>query len=262
MPERRDLTVWSGPINATSFGGSVPGSGTIRFVSCTGDGFGGTPVCRSFADKWADQSGRRLPGMFQQFGLRDADVGNLILGAFSAGSHLWRRILAGSPADRARVRALLLTDATYSAGGTPSKPEPVSGFIEFALDALRDTSKMFIATASDSPNKNYGSASQVLAATMREIERLSGARFKEGGRLPTTEQPERLFTSPAGNIIFAHYGMKGGGHGYHPKLAPELWTKVMQPWLHRSPLADSWPWLAGAAGVAAGFALAATLMRA
>ena len=69
----------------------------------------------------------------------------------------------------------------------------------------------------------------MLDATRREIEARSGVSFAEGGTLPIAQQPDRLLTAPG--IIFADYGWQGGGHRLHPKLAPELWQNVLQPWV-------------------------------
>lgn len=222
-----DLVVWAGPVARFQVpGATVPGA-QEKFWACRGDQTATFAHCPSLADGWVDGQGRRLPQMLAQLGLNEADVDNLYYGAFSAGGSVIKRLLR-HPADRQKVRAVMLSDATYS-GGTAQQPNPIEGFILYALDALAG-GKLFVATASASPNYNHGSAAQVLAATRKEIEARSGQAFTEGGTVPLSSQPDRLYTLGP-NIIFADYGMQGGGHAYHPKLAPELWQQILQPWL-------------------------------
>lgn len=237
-----------------SVGGPAwPGVDKMLLAGCTGDGTGGTAICRVYAEQWGNAA-----GMFRHLALTDKQAGELVLAGFSAGGHLWRRLLA-RPEFRARVRGALFADATYSSEGSAASPAPVSGVVEYALDALRDPSKVLVATASSSPNKNFGSGEQVLLATMREVEKRSGVRFREGGTLQTTPPPERVFRSPGGNIVFAMYGTRAGGHAGHPGLAPQVWRATMLPLIERSGLQS--PWLVAAAAAAAGAAVATVALR-
>ena len=224
-----DLVVWAGPVyKAQVPGATVPGA-QEKFWGCRGDKTATYPHCPTLADSWLDAEGRRLPQMLAKLGLNEADVDNLYYGAFSAGGSVIKRLLRHS-ADRQKVRAVMLSDATYS-GGTAAHPNPIEGFTSYALDALNGD-KLLVATASASPNYNHGSAAQVLAATRKQIEQRSGQSFQQGGALPLPTQPDVLYTlGPAPNVIFADYGMQGGGHAYHPKLAPSLWQNILQPWL-------------------------------
>ena len=70
----------------------------------------------------------------------------------------------------------------------------------------------------------------MLEANRKEIEKRSGNVFLPAD-VPVSEQPESALRSPSGNVIFANYGMKGGGHGHHPKIAPDYWQSVLQPWI-------------------------------
>lgn len=244
------MTVWGGPVGAFQMPGTK-GLGTIKFVNCTGDGSGGSAQCRAFADSWADAAGRRVPGMLRMLGLPD-DGGDLFLAAYSAGGHIWKRVFA-SPADRARVRGVLLADAMYSSGGTPKNPEPIAGFVDYAIDVMRDQRKIFVATASANPNKSYGSGAEVMDATRKAIEQRAGVTFRDAGKLPLAEQPARALVSPSGNVLFLDYGMSGGGHGSHPRRAPEIWDAIIIPWLKHGPsFSLQSPWLAGAVGFAFG----------
>jgi hypothetical protein len=223
-----DIVIWSGPVNASQVpGATVPGA-TDRYIPCVGDVQPGKANCPALANGWLDGSGRRLPRLLESLGYSEDQVGNIYLGAFSAGGSIVKRLLE-HPADRARIRAVLLADASYSSGGTPAHPEPVEGYVRYALDLLADPTRYFLATASASPNKNYGSGAQVLGATREEIERRSGVAFVPGGSLPVP--PDAMWSTPGGNVVFADYGMQGGGHGFHPQIAPRMWQEVLVPWL-------------------------------
>jgi hypothetical protein len=162
--------------------------------------------------------------MLASMGLKESDIDNLYLGAFSAGGSTLRHLL-NHEKDRAMVRAVMLHDATY----THPSPAPIEPFVKYALDTV-GTNKLMLATVSNSPNGQAGSGSDVLRETRKEIERRLGKSFTQGGALPVSDQPLTLH-SLGPNVLFADYGGKGGGHGYHPKMAPEMWQQVLQPWL-------------------------------
>jgi hypothetical protein len=221
-----DLVLWAGPVAEFQVpGATVPGA-TKHFFGCRGDVTPDYPYCPGLADGWVDGGGRRLPKLLASIGLNESDVGRIYLGAFSAGGSAWKRLLEND-ADRARITALMLSDAMYTAPTTT----PIEGFVRFGLDALRDPNKLFVATVSSSPNKTYGSGSDVMRATKAEIEKRAGVHFESGGVLPLSTQPQALFTATTGNVIFADYGMTGGGHGFHPQIAPEVWQRMLLPWL-------------------------------
>ena len=177
-----------------------------------------------------DAQGRAVPGMLASLGLTEEEVGDIYLGAFSAGGSTWKHVLK-HPADRAKITALMLHDATYS-GGSTKNPKPIEEFTKYALDVMNDPNKLFIATSSSSPNGARGSADQVLGATRELIEQRSGTPFRVGGTLPVPGQPLVLHTSPNGNVVFGTYGSTGGGHQHHPRMAPDFWKQVLQPWVN------------------------------
>jgi hypothetical protein len=211
----------------------VPGA-TDYYIPCVGDHQAGKAHCPTVANGWLDGAGRRLPKMLAALGYTEDQVGHIYLGAFSAGGSIVKRLLE-HPADRARIRAVMLADASYSSGGTAAHPEPVEGYVRYALDLLDDPTRYFLATASASPNKGYGSGSQVLDATRREIELRSGRPFREVAPEAIIPEPETAWEPDPtySNILFLDYGMRGGGHGYHPQIAPTMWKEFLVPWIQQ-----------------------------
>lgn len=216
---------WLGPVSPALQvpDATLPGI-AARAVTCKGDG---SPSCAQIAESWTDGSGRKLPNALRQLGLTEADL-PLYLGAFSAGGSAVKRLLLDSR-DRAPVSAVHLADATYTDWAKPGQPLPPEGFVRFALDALAGN-KLFVATASSSPNGSLPSGSQTLASMKAEIELRSGAPLVEGGTLPGLPvQPERLWRSPGGTVILADYAGRIS-HGDHAnKLAGPVWVHLVQP---------------------------------
>lgn len=221
------LVLWSGPINASQAkGATVPGA-QRHFFTCTGDG-SLPPRCTEYA---TFQGSRILPSLLSRVGLREDMVGDIYLGAFSAGGQLWKRVL-DIPEDRARIRGVMLHDAAYEIGSQKS-PNFVEGYVKFGLDALKDPNKFMLMTASITPNtprpgEYYQSGADTMRATIAEIERRSGSALTEGGTMPgATPRPSRLWSNGK-NIFLAQYDE--AGHMGLAANAPVFWEQVLQPW--------------------------------
>jgi hypothetical protein len=218
------IVIWSGPVNLSQVkGATVPGARAYA-LPCTGNG---DPSCVEIADDFADAEGRRLPHLFQQMGISNQNE-DLIFGAFSAGGSMVKRLLLHE-ADRQQVRAVLLADATYTDWVTPAQPLAPEGFVLFCLDAIVDR-KLFVATASSSPNKSLPTGSQTLAAIRKEVERRSGREFASfvlpGGIEPAPAEAWRL-----GNVILADFKSKITHTEHATKLAAPMWQRFLLPWL-------------------------------
>jgi peptidoglycan hydrolase-like protein with peptidoglycan-binding domain len=176
--------LWCGPVNLTQVpGATVPGA-FARALPCTADG---SPSCSQIADSWKDADGRRLPRLLQKVGRDEGAVGDLFLGAFSAGGSVIKRLLLHE-ADRAPIRAVLLADATYTDWASPGNPLAPEGFVLFCLDALHG-GKLFVATASaSSPGNNKTLPSGVVGLKL-------GA---DGAFGPNTEAAVKAFQKWAG----------------------------------------------------------------
>jgi len=247
-----DVVLFAGPINAAQApGATVPGA--IRhFFVCTGDG-STPPICSSILQ--ADTSGRYLPNLLKRIGLDESRVGRVFLGSFSAGGQVWKRLLM-NPQDRARITGAVLGDSAYeSVPG--SSAIPVAGFVEYALEVMRDPTKFFFASVSSNANPStsqpgviWASGSQTLAATRAAVEQRSGRSFKTGGTLPVSVQPDALY-SIGSNLLFADFGQASmigpdgkptGAHGFHAFMQPEFWQRILVPWLQSggSTVGDWW----------------------
>ena len=191
-------------------------------MTCTGDG---NPTCGQQADALVDADGRHLPNLLARLGLPPDD--EVAAACFSAGGSAWKRILM-SRQDRQQTRVLHLADGAYTATSLPGgAPEPPEGFVLYGLDCLAGD-RLFVATASGAPNKQYPSGIQTLRAIEDEIAARSGVSFEEGGELPGLPPPERL--ARAGGIIFCYYPQFGHGE-QATKLGGPVWQNVIEPWL-------------------------------
>ena len=248
---RTPVVLWAGPINAVQAQAATLPGAFRHFFTCTGDG-STPPKCSD----WAVMSGGRLlPGLLARAGLREDQVGDIFLGAFSAGGHLWKRLL-DIPEDRARIRGAMLHDSAYEIG-TQKDPKYVEGFVKFGLDVLKDPSKFLLMTASITPNtprpgEYYQSGADTMRATIAEIAKRAGRAIEEGGSLPAGVPAASRLWKPSKNAIFAQYDNIG-----HAGLALNsglYWQHVLQPWLDKGQSETDSDWLVSAIMVALGAA--------
>ena len=236
---------WLGPVNLMQVdGATVPGARTVN-LTCTGDGSGGTPVCSGRMES-KHAGGRYLPQIIPNL----SPTTDVFIGAFSAGGKPVKEMLLASPEDRAQIRAVMLSDATY-APWVGNKPEAHEGLVLYALQAI-DGPYMFVATASASPNKDLPTGSQVIEALRQEIEARSGRSFEPyqaPGVSPTPAKGWKL-----GNVYLFDHQMDVL-HGDHAKvLARQYWQNLLLPWLAGADYATPWlPILALVAASAVGF---------
>ena len=218
------LVLWAGPINESQAREATVDGAIRKFLVCTGDG-AQPPKCLdliTFSD-----GGRILPGLLRRLAIDESSVGDIYLGAFSAGGQIWKRLLENEQ-DRARVTGVMLHDAAYETG-TESNPRYVEGYVRFGVDALSDPKKFMLMTASRNPNFNYQSGAATLRATVSEIERRSGRKLDVDSTVSSgLPRPSRLW-SKGNNIWLAQYD--DIGHGGLASNAPVYWTDLLQPWV-------------------------------
>jgi hypothetical protein len=226
--------IWLGPVSREQRAGATIQGAEEHFVSCTGDGSGGTKRCRALAEALGDNDGRHLPGLLRQLGIPEGE--ELYLGAFSAGGSAVKVLLA-HPDDRAAIRAVMLADATYELRGSDGKPAPSPSLVAYAQEALADGSRMLVATASAAPNNRLGvaepSGAQTLERIAADIEERVGARFDQASYIEGIYElhPARVWSR--GSVILADFGAEYGHPEHATALAPFLWPRVLQPWLDR-----------------------------
>lgn len=204
-----ERTIWFGPVSLAQV--QQPGA---SLVQCTGDG---SPNCGDLAE----QRGRDLDALAAHLGIDDPW---LVLRAFSAGGSAVKRYLAREQS-RARVLAVTLHDAVYEA----SRGVVAPGFLAFAREAAGGD-RLLVATVSSAPNGDRGSGSESLDALRAEIERETGRAFEPLSVLPGVDlEPVRAWR--LGGVLFADYGSRLSHAEHATRLAPLVWSGLVEPWI-------------------------------
>jgi hypothetical protein len=195
---------------------------------CKGDT---APLCSAFSWSLKDAAGRRLPILASKCGLNLADVGDIFLGAFSAGGGVLRDIFS-SPEDRKRLRYVHNADATYSSRGPDGRPVINDWVVTWGAEvATGDGSQLWTATASPSANFGMPTGVETLQEIRRQIELRTGRQFEKLDSFYGID-PAPAAAYKLGNVIFAEYPMEPLAHGGHATiLAKKVWQQIMWPWL-------------------------------
>lgn len=195
--------IWHGPVNAAQ-----SGQRDASYVTCTGDG---KPSCAQMAES----DGRDLGKLAARLRIPDGEP--LILRAFSAGGHAWKRYL-DNDSSRARVAAVTLADAVFE---TSEIAAP--GFVKFGVEAATG-GKLFVATGSTGANST-GTGAHYVGVLQAAIEQATGRKF-EPVDVPGLGRGMRL----GGNYFFdlgSQYS-----HGEHAtKVAPIVWSALVEPFI-------------------------------
>lgn len=225
-----DLVAWFGPVAEFQVPGATVPDATKRFYQCVGAL--GKPVCHEVAWSFTGADKHSVPGLLSRSGVAEADVRDIFLGAFSAGGGVVRHLLF-QPADRQRVRAVLLSDATYS-GEWADKARRIpfvnQTWVEWGAEvATGDGSQLWVATASPSPNFDKATGVEVLQEIRRQLEERLGRRFERLAHFYGVE-PAPAAAYKLGNVVLAEYPLEPLGHA-HTQIAPQVWQKILWPWL-------------------------------
>lgn len=215
----RDAVIWTGPVAFFQVpGATLPGAYEIS-EACFGDR---PPRCMHRVAS--------VPSILSRHGVDPGDVRDVVIGAFSAGGSLVKRMMM-RPENRADVRAVHLADATWTAQWEDKRarrPVVDEGFVRYALDAI-DGPHLFIVTASPNPNKTWATGIENLRRLREEIESRSGRRFRRLDHFYGVD-PGPDATYKLGNVILAEFPSKPLGHG-HTSIAGQVWDKILIPWL-------------------------------
>jgi hypothetical protein len=224
--------LWFGPVSREQRAGATVEGAAEHFVSCSGDGAGGVPRCRAMAEGLVDAGGRHLPGLLRRLGIPEGE--ELFVGAFSAGGSAVK-ILLSHPDDRAAIRAVMLADATYELRGPDRRPASSPSLVAYAVEAMADGSRMFVATASATPNNLGGvaepSGAETLERLAADIEAQFGRSLDQSSNIPGVDgfAPARVWRR--GTVMLADLGTELRHAEHATVLAPLLWPKVLQPWI-------------------------------
>jgi hypothetical protein len=226
---KRDLVLWMGPVAPWQVPGATlypdPEEPIVKHIGCLGDR---DPNCLDIVYQLTDADGRRMPRLFERMKVDPSEVRDFVIGAFSAGGTL-AKYLVEHPEDRAMVRALMLSDATYTRWETPGVAAPIEGFVRYGVDAAQGD-QLFVATASTSPNFTYPNGVQGLMATMGEIEQRTGQSFAPSSALATVDPPP-VEAYELGSVLCGDYQMVIGHN--HPSIADQVWQQILWPWLEQ-----------------------------
>lgn len=201
------ITIWAGPVNHTQNGDlRWPGTEAV-YVTCTGDGSGGTPRC-------AEQATARPMSSVA------GDASEIYGGAFSAGGQYWERVLTDD-----RIRGLYLADGTYSmwnASGKRPEIATMKNRIDFAVKAAGDSRFRAVYTSSSSPNGTSPSGSQTLEALADEVSKRAPLKVGErsfviAGKNVTAKSWE------AGGVLLLDFGSAFTHTQMTTVVAPALW---------------------------------------
>jgi hypothetical protein len=261
---KEDLTFWAGPVWEGDVPDAfVPGS-KVLFIGCLGDR---PPWCPDYGEGMKGS----IDSLAGEAGIPRDQLGEIYMGAFSAGGSLLKRLLT-NPEYRAATTSVILADATYTStwdDETSRMPPVMYGFIDYCLDVLSSGGeKLFLATASINPNKTWATGIENIQRLRQEIERLTGRSFERldhlfGVTTPADKVPGAVWK--LGNVIFAEMsGDSDFGHG-HTQISGEIWQQILIPWLEQgkgiisndeqlsvSGLGEVTRYLPAAAGFAAG----------
>lgn len=223
----RPVVIWTGPVNFTQVPGATLSDAYEINIGCFGDR---DPYCPGLAASYLT-GGRRLPQILARAGVPpESEVGDIAIGAFSAGGSLVKRLLLSEP-DRARIQVVHLADATWTSSWDDQRariPPYGEGFVLYALDAIAGA-HLFVVTASPNPNKTWATGIENLRRLRSEVERRSGERFTELDHFFGIEPgPDHVYQ--LGNVILAEFPSKPLGHG-HTVIAGPVWDRIIKPWL-------------------------------
>ena len=229
-----DLVLFAGPVILRDSFRQIDWYGRdVRIVPIVG---AGSSYFSSLADQLRDSSGRILPALVRRTaGVELDQVDQIALAAYSAGHGMLNKV-AAIEADRARLSALMLDDATFSGFSDP----PKSGYVAFGIDAARGD-KLMVSTASNSGGADYLTGRKSWLMVWNAVQAATG-------RHPRPTVPKAPAPAASGGwwrlgaLYWGDYVVPGSAdgagndftHGQHHDLAPAIWQAYLAPWFARA----------------------------
>jgi len=109
--------------------------------------------------------------------------------------------------------------------------------VAHAAEALTDGARMFVATASASPNNRLGitepSGAQTLERVAGDIESAASQRFDHANFIEGIDDLHPVRVWSRGSVMLADFGTEHTHPQHATELAPVLWPRVLQPWIDR-----------------------------
>lgn len=258
-----DLVLFCGPVVVTPAHRAINWRGRdVRIIPIVNDG----SANGALAQAMRSPDGRILPRLLARYapGVQPTSIA---LAAFSAGYGLVDPILQ-SPADRAAVTAVILSDALFSAGSpqTGGGGQPKPGIAAFGAEAI-DRQKLLVATTANSTDGSHLTGRQSWLVTQDEARRLSQCFCEPeevSPRAPVPPAPGGFWQT--GSALYWGDYTRGGAppnsgdaftHAEHDTVVgPAVWQAYLAPWLAGERGIPAWVF-----GAALGATLAYTLKR-
>jgi len=248
-----DVVLFAGPVIVTDEFRQIDWYGRdVRICPIVG---AGSTHFVNLAMNSRDADGRMLPSLLRRYA-KGIEPEKVALAAYSAGWGLLDQVTRNDE-DRARISALMLSDACFGGGK--------SGYKKFAPEAALGDKLMVVSTAHTTPG-TYPSGRESWSMVWDYVQETTGKRPHE----VTPREPAPKASGGwwnMGDLYWGDYTVPGSprnqGNDYthegHHYLAPELWQAYLAPYLAGMGI----PWLHVGLGVATGVAVgaAASLLK-
>jgi hypothetical protein len=238
-----DIVLFAGPVMVKDAFKRIDWQGRdVRIVPIVGSG---STFFSQLAEQLRDRDGRILPGLMKKYA-PGVEPEKIALAAYSAGHGLLNKI-ADVDDDRARVNAMILSDATFSG----FNDAPKRGYVKFGIDAARGQ-RLLVSTTANTTDGTHRSGRDSWLLVLDEVARFTGRRPAEvapqGGVRPASGGWWRL----GSDLYWGNYSASGAAagagsdisHGDHHDLGAAVWQAYLAPYL-----AGGFPWGWAAAGV-------------
>jgi len=264
-----DFFFVGGPMNASSIGG-VAWANPTKVYNKPIDGSSGNQSF--FSTSLANRAKPAIDVLMEMGGVVPSEIASVGIGGFSAFHGLANAMLMEN-SSRKRIDMVYLADACFS--GTAPK-EPKMGFFNFATEAFKKT-KLMIATTSgehgkpvtytlDGKTTTHGSGHDCV----RQLYEACQSAVPVKARVPELPAgiPEPVSAVQAGNFIWLDYGTKITHAEHATKIMAPMLSHYGVGWMASKKMPgevideSTLQWIAGAAGLAAGYVMAKFITKA